>query len=217
MIRILRPDRRPRASRSATAVVGLLALAAALACNPGDEEDELLITLPASPNSGFVADEAPGCPRGDLLSLQEDRTVGSLVSVDIVLTDCDGSLQVSGVAFEIAFDPSAVEFLSCDPGDLLPPAQLIPGTPACTISGGNLLGTIAIGSQQSVRVGGSGSAIVVSVNFNLRGASVNSPVAFVNTDNLSSTGVWVTDPGTSAANIQNLGPAGYAGGRFLSN
>lgn len=217
MIRIMRPFRRPRASRSIPAVLGLLALAVALACNPGDEEEGLLLTLPTSPNSGFVPDAAPGCPRADLLSLQEDQTVGSLVSVHIVLTDCDGSLQVSGVAFEISFDQSAIEFLSCEPGDLLPAAQLIPGTPACIISGGNLLGTIAIGSQQSVRVGGNGTAIVASLNFNITGTAVNSPVAFVNTDNLSSTGIWVTDPATSAANRQNLGPAGYAGGQFLSN
>ena len=213
MMRAVYPPVHCRAARLAWTLAGILVLAGVISCNPGDDEG-LEIPLPTTSNVRFAADETPDCSRDDLLSLQQARAVGSLISVDLVLTDCDGSLAVSGVAFEIAFDQSVVDFLSCDAGDLFPSAQLVPGTPACTLSGANLLGTIAIGSQQSVRVGGNGTAAVVRLNFNVTAAGVNAPAIFVNTDDLSSTAIWQIDPQTGAANrrshIRRAGDAGLS-------
>lgn len=200
----------------AAILLALLLLPAAPACNTGDEEPELS-TAGLTANSRFVADATPDCPRADVLSLQLDSNVGSLVSLSLTLTNCASDLDVSGVAFEISYDPSVIDFLGCEAGGLFPQAQLIPGTPACTETAGNtILGTIAIGSQQSVKVGGTGIAEVMKLNFNIIGQGVDSQTDFVGTDNLASSGIWFTDPQTGVPQIQGLGAGGYAGGRFLS-
>lgn len=187
----------------------------------GATEDGVELPHPASSgvNANFLPGASTGCPRGDLLSLQKRSSNGSLVQVDVVLTDCDASLLLSGVAFEISYDDASLDFLGCTAGSLFPGGQLAPGTPTCTAGSGDLLGTIAIKLPNTVTVGGGsgGSADVVRLSFNVVRRGANSPVAFLGPDSLTGSSVFVLDAGTQQALVLALGAGGFAGGTFTSN
>jgi hypothetical protein len=67
------------------------------------------------------------------------------------------------------------------------PGGFIPGTPACTLSGGHDLGPIALTPPAFVNVGGNGRATVVRLTFNIVRNGVSSPISFVGTDSASGT------------------------------
>jgi hypothetical protein len=204
-----------RGARRAAILAACVVLAA---CNTGDEDVDLPAAVAGTtPNAGFTPAAGADCPIADQISMQLGRLVGSGVELEIVLTDCDGSLSVSGLAFEIDFDPAVANFVGCTAGSFFPSNQLLAGTPACTLSGGNVLGTITLRPPGFVKVGGSGRVTVVRVTFNLTQGGAASPVTFVGTDSSSGTALFFLDPSTQATTTHVLGAGAYQGGTFTSN
>jgi hypothetical protein len=200
-------------------LLGLVLCLVASGCNLGEDEE----TVPPGPtaikvNSGFVADQSADCARADLISLQTGTIAGSLVAVDIVLTDCDGSLPASGLNFEISYDPSVLSFIGCSAGSFLPQNQLAPGSPACEDPTriGNIVGTIGLTFPNFVTVGGSGRVTILQLTFNALKKGISSPIAFEFTDTNAGTQLWLIDT-TPTPTFYALGGSGYAGGTFVSN
>ena len=222
---MIRPTVRRRGPRRGLHLSGLLGGGAAIlvagmllvACHQQDGDDEGLPGISKGITAGFVADQSPACARADLVSLQRGATSGSLLGMDLVLTDCDASLAVTGIAFEIAFDAGVADLVGCAPGPLFPTGQLAPGTPECVETGSGVLGTISLVSPGSVRVGGAGYAAAVRLTFNVTRKGISSPITFLGPDAISSTAVFYIDPTTHSATSYQLGLAGYAGGTLISN
>jgi len=210
------PARRAAAA-AAAATFALLLLTAG--CNTGDPEDTLGTVVGTTATARFVAAEKnPGCARADLLSMQPGPSSGSTVNVNIVLTDCDASLTVSGVSFEVSFDPSEVDFIGCSPGTFFNASNLAPGTPVCKLSApGNLLGSIALATPVGVTVPAPGTATVVRMAFGVKKQGANSAATFVGIDSLTSTSVFLINSSGGNIVVYSLGPSGYAGGNFVSN
>jgi len=205
---------RARARVGAIAVFAIVFLAA---CTGHGEDEGDLPVVAQGINANFAAAKAPACSRADLLSLQKGSVSGSMISLDLTLTDCDASLAVTGVAFEINYDTAVVDLIGCSTGALFPSGQLAPGTPECKETGGGILGTISLVPSNAVRVGGAGMGVAVRLTFNLTRKGLNSPVTFTGVDSLNNTAVFYIDPATQAATSYSLGADGYAGGNFLSN
>ncbi len=204
--------------RGAIAGAVLLAVALVPGCNTGDEEVDLPSAIAGTtPNAVFTPAASADCPIADQVSLQLGRVVGSGVELEIVVTDCDASMSVSGLAFEISFDSTVANFVGCTAGSFFPGNQLLAGTPACTLSGGDVLGTITLTPPAFVKVGGSGRATVVRVTFNITQKGVTSPIGFVGTDSSSGTALFFLDPSTQATTTHILGGGAYPGGTLLSN
>jgi hypothetical protein len=180
------------------------------------EEDE----LPAGSsgiNASFQPDAQSGCPRADQLSLQPSSTSGSVVNLNVVVTDCDASMVLNGVNFEIAFDDSVVDFLGCTAGNVFPSNKRVPGTPACSVAAaGDLIGTIALQLPNSFQVSG-GQTVLMRLTFNMKQNGVASPIAFQTTDSLAGTSLFFADPVTQFATPYPLGAAMYAGGTLISH
>jgi hypothetical protein len=187
------------------------------ACAGGKGDDDDVSPISRGASGSFVAAQSPACPRADLLSLQPGQTAGSVVNVDLTLTDCDASIQLNGVGFELSFDDTVLDFVGCTAGPLLPSNQLAPGTPECVVSaGGTVLGVAALVLPSGVRVSG-GTGVAVRLTFAVTRGGVSSPVAFVSTDSLQGSSVFFADPLSQTAAVVPLGAGGYAGGTFVSN
>jgi hypothetical protein len=201
-------------------LAGVLMVLGSVGCNPGDEEATLATITTSLPNSTFTATASADCPRADLLSMQKANISGSGIQIDLVLTDCDSSMTVSGVSFEITFDPSVMNFIGCSPGTLFPQTDLAPGLPVCsTIGGGRVLGSIALAQPVGVTVPAApGNATVIRLTFNMTKKGVSAPAAFLPSglDTLSSTSVFLVDPSSASITVHILGAGGYAGGTFIS-
>ena len=182
----------------------------------GSGEDEVSPTGKGT-NTSFVAAQNPACARADLVSLQEASAVGSVVNVDIIVTDCDASLLLNGFNFEIPFDDTLVDFIGCNNGNLFPSAQLVPGTPACFANGGDLVGTIAMQLPASTRVPAAGQVTILRLTFSVRGRGVNSAADFAGKDSQGGTTLFFADQATQAPTFHVLGASGYSGGSFISN
>lgn len=198
-------------------LVAAALLAGLAGCNTGEFEDLPSQVAGTTVNASFTPDASPTCPRTDLVSMQAANIQGSALNIDIVVTDCDGSMNLSGLAFEVDFDSTAVKFVGCSARDLFPASQVLAGTPVCTISRGHVLGTISMTPPQFVNVGGSGTATAVRLTFNIIHKGVSSPLTFVGTDSASGTALFFLDPSTQATTIQVLGASGYAGGTLIGN
>ena len=186
-------------------------------CNTGELVPQPPTSVAATNiNSSFVADQSPDCPRADLLSIQPASTAGSLIAVNIVLTDCDGSLPSSGLGFEVSFDSSVISFLSCSAGSFFPKNQLAPQTPECVLSNGRVLGTIGLTPPSSVTMGGNGHKDIVQLAFNVIKKGVGTPIAFQSIDQDNGTALWLID-NTPTVTFHVLGASGYAGGTFIGN
>ncbi len=198
----------------------LLALGFLAGCGGAPEEEFDLGPVGRGVTADFAATQPSACSPGDppLLSLQKATVLGPVVNVDITLSDCDASLVVSGLNFELSFDDTVIDFLGCSAGTLFPAGQLVTGTPACAASGGNLIGTIALQPPNAVSVTG-GQASVIRLTFSLirRVAATGSPAAFIMPDSLPNTSLFFADPVTQVILQRALGGAGYAGGSFTSN
>jgi len=168
-------------------------------------------------NASFQPAAPASCARPDQLSLQPASTNGSVVNLNITATDCDASLLLNGVNFEIAFDDTAMDFLGCSAGGVFPSNRLAPGTPACIVaSAGDLIGTVALQLPNSFRISG-GQAILMRLTFNVRQKGISSPISFSATDSLAGTALFFADPVTQFATPYPLGAPMYAGGTLISN
>jgi hypothetical protein len=167
-------------------------------------------------NVVLVADQSPACVRGDLLSLQLGSTLGTTVGVDIMLTDCDASMLVTGVNFKVTYDDTVLDFVGCTKGSFFPSTKLAPGAPDCSASGGVVRGVIALQLPNSVRVAG-GAQDVLRLTFSASQGGISSHSAFTGADSLSGTAVYLADTATQTATVYPLGGTGYAGGTFTSN
>ncbi len=210
--------RKRRARLAGLRRVAIFALLPALAaCHLGDDEEDLPASITGSGlNVTFTAGQSPACPRADLLSIQPSTASGSLIAVDIVLTDCDGSLRASGLGFEVSFDGTQLSFINCSAGTFFPRNQLAPQTPECVVSGGRVLGTLGLTPPNSVVMGGSGQKDVIELSFTVLGKGISTPLTFQSTDLNSGTSLWLID-NTPTVTFHALGGAGYAGGTIVSN
>lgn len=144
----------------------LLTLGAVLslaACSSGaggsDDGDD---PLSSGLTSNFTGDASPTCPgTADTLSLRKVSAVGSSVAIGLAVTDCDASMGIYGVVFDITFDASMMECASsnpCSPGTLLS-QPLLTTTPQCTCdnTAGEILGVFskkAPGTNEPVAASG---------------------------------------------------------------
>lgn len=208
---------RPPTRRAALRAVVLALLPLMAACNVGDRETDLPAAIAGSgANVSFAAAQTPGCPRADLLSMQQAATSGSFISIDIVLTDCDGSLPSSGLGFEVSYDSSVLSFIGCSAGSFFPKSQLAPQTPQCSVSGGRVLGTLGLTPPNSVVMGGNGHKDVIQLTFGVLKNGVSTPLAFESTDMDSGTSLWRIE-NTPTVIFHVLGGGGYAGGTVVVN
>ena len=215
--RYLRPGS-PRTLAAALFGGGLLTLLPALtACNLGDRETDLpSLIVGSNANVTFAAGQPSACPRADLLSLQPSATSAAFISVDVVLTDCDGSLRASGLGFELSFNNNVLTFVGCTEGSFFPSSQLAPMTPECVANGGTILGTIGLTPPNSVVMGGSGTKDVLELTFSIQQSGMSTPLAFTSIDLSSGTSLWLID-NTPTVTYYTLGAAGYAGGTITIN
>jgi len=159
-----------------------LALATALtltACSGGGDSggnDEVSSGI----SGNFIADLTPICPNTamDTLSLRKVNALGRILTVGLQVTDCDSSLGIYGVNFDLRFDPSIMQCPSinpCSPGTLLT-SPLATTTPECTCDNGSgvLLGSFSKkypGTNDAISPGGSKDIVVVTFNVVKQGGS----------------------------------------------
>jgi len=201
--------------RAGLAVAFLAVAAAGAGCGKKAEKE----FPPASHgvNGSFTPSSAATCARPDQLSLQPASTNGSVVNINLTATDCDASMLLNGVNFELGFDDSILDFVGCSAAPIFPGNKLAPGTPACTIAAaGDLVGTVALQLPNSFRVSGGVSALV-RLTFSVKQKGVSSPINLLNTDSLSGTTLFFADPVTQFVTPYTLGGTAYAGGTIISN
>ena len=165
-------------------------------------------------SGNFTADVSPICPNSavDTLSLRKANVLGRIVTVGLQVTDCDSSLGVYGVNFDLRFNPAIVQCPSlnpCAPGTLLT-SPLATSTPQCTCDNqaGTLLGTFTKkfpGVNDVISPGGSKDIVVITLNVTDQGAS---RVDFAGTGSLNGSAL-VTLSNNSPQAIPGLN---YAGG-----
>ncbi|HEY3176042.1 MAG TPA: hypothetical protein VGK94_09840 [Candidatus Polarisedimenticolia bacterium] len=135
-------------------------LAACASGAGGSDEDSN--PLASGLTANFVGDASPVCPgNADTLSLRRVNAVGRNVAVGIAVTDCDASMGIYGVVFDVTFDPSIMQCASsnpCMPGTLLS-QPLLTSNPQCTCNNttGEILGVFtrkAPGTNESVAQSG---------------------------------------------------------------
>ena len=148
--------------------MGMLAAAMVLlaACSGGggggggDSNDPVTSGL----SGNFVADISTMCPSTatDTLALRKIIAVGKTVTIGIQVTDCDASLGIYGVNFDIHFDPTVMKCAGRNPcvaGTLLG-SPLATSAPQCVCDDttGELLGTFTKkypGTNETISPGGS--------------------------------------------------------------
>ncbi len=131
-------------------------------------------------SGNFLADLTPICPNTaiDTVSLRKINVLGRIVTVGIQATDCDSSLGVYGVNFDLRFDPSVVQCPSvnpCSPGTLLS-SPLATSNPECTCDNGAgvLLGSFSKkypGTNDAISPGGSKDIVVVTLHVVRQGST----------------------------------------------
>lgn len=149
-------------------VLGVL-LASACGGGGGGGSDDDAVSSGVTAN--FVADTVPSCPTtSDTLSLREVSTVGSTVTLGLEVSDCDSSMLVFGVTFDIAFDPRVMQCASANPcsaGTLLT-APLATSVPHCVCdnTSGELIGGFskaAPGTGDAITPGGSEDIVRIAM------------------------------------------------------
>jgi len=186
-----------------------------LACGGGKKTQSPPVS--SGINASFQPSGAATCTRPDQLSLQPSTATGSVVNINVMVTDCDASLLLNGVNVEIAYDDSVMDFIGCTAGTIFPSSKLAPGTPVCRVAvAGDLLATVALQLPNSFRVSG-GEAPLLRLTFNVRQKGIGTPITFLNTDSLSGTTLFLADPVTQFATPYTLGAAMYVGGTMVSN
>ncbi|MGH9867895.1 MAG: hypothetical protein ACREAA_07005 [Candidatus Polarisedimenticolia bacterium] len=131
-------------------------------------------------SGNFVADLSPVCPNTavDTLSLRKVNVLGRVVTVGMQVTDCDSSLGIYGVNFDLQFDPSIAQCPGvnpCSPGTLLS-SPLATSNPQCTCDNGTgkILGSftkVHPGVNDSISPGGSKDIVVITLHVMDQGAS----------------------------------------------
>lgn len=190
------------------------ALAALAACSGGGGDSGGSDSVTAGLSGNFAADVSPICPNtaNDTLSLHKINALGKILTIGLEVTDCDSSLGVYGVNFDIRFDPAIVQCPSVNPcgaGTLLT-QPLATSTPQCVCDNqaGQLLGTFTKkhpGTNDSIVPGGSKDIVQFTMNVVGQGAS---RVDMTGTGSLNGTALITLNAGTPAA-ISGLT---YAGG-----
>jgi len=163
--------------------------------------------------ANFVATTAPSCPGSpDSLSLRKHSVVGRIVTVGIQATDCNSSMGIFGVSFEVSFDPTIAQCAASNPctaGTVLssPLATPLPIC-VCDNTNGHLLGSFtraAPGGNETV------SGVEDIARFALEVRKLGSgDVDFLNTGSASGTAL-ITLSGTPVS----IGGLAYSGGEAL--
>jgi len=182
----------------------IAAMLIALAACGGGGDSSRKDPVKSSVTSNFVADSSPACPgSADGLSLRKVSALGASLDVGLQVTDCDGSLGIYGVNFEISFDTTVVECTSsnpCSAGTVLG-SPLLTSQPECTCnnSTGQILGTFskkAPGTNDTVGNGGNEDIVELSLRVKSSGLG---RMDFVSTDNINGTALVTLSGGTPVA------------------
>lgn len=201
-----------RAERAA----GAIALAVAMTCGCTPRDEDLLSSAGGGGTASFTPDQSAACPQVDALSLQPGPASGTVVTVNVTLSDCDGSIQLNGLNVELSFDDSIIDFVGCSRGTLFPQNQIVPGTPECMASSNEVLGTIALAPPNSVRVTG-GTSDILRLTFKVRRKGVASRILFQRADLLNGSSMFLADQSTQSVSVIALGTSVYSGGTFVSH
>ena len=163
--------------------------------------------------ANFVAASSPSCSSSpDGLSLRKASVVGRVVTIGIQATDCNSSMGVFGINFEVSFDPSVARCAASNPctaGTVLS-SPLASPQPVCVCdnAAGHLLGSFsrtAPGGNQTV----SGNEDVVRVALEVLQLG-SGEVDFLNTGSAGGTAL-ITLSGAPAP----IGGLSYSGGEVL--
>jgi len=178
-------------------------LVALVACGGGgDSGGKDPVT--SSISSNFVADSSPACPGSpDGLSMRKVSALGASLSVGLQVTDCDASMGIYGVNFEISFDPSVVQCASsnpCSAGSVLG-SPLLTTQPQCSCdnASGRILGAFskkAPGTNDTV--GGGGNEDIVQISLRLRSTGMGR-MDFVSPDSINGTALVTLSNGSPLA------------------
>ena len=164
--------------------------------------------------ANFVADGSPSCSGSpDGLSLRKHSVVGRIVTIGIQATDCNSSMGVFGVNFEIDFDPAIAQCAASNPctaGTFLS-APLATAQPVCLCdnTNGHLLGSFsrtAPGGNETV----SGNEDIARFALEVRQVG-SGDVDFLNTGNTGGTALISLSGGSPVA----IGGLAYSGGSAL--
>jgi len=205
---------RAAAMRAAVPVLILLVMAAQ-GCGTKPQED--FGNVSSGIRASFVPDAPAACARPDQLSLQSVSVNGSVVNLDLTVTDCDASMLLNGVDFELSFDDTAVDFLGCQASNLFPSNKRAPGTPACALAAaGDLVGTVALQLPNSFRAT-AGQAPLMRLTFSVKQKGSSTPIVFLRKDALNGSSLFFADPSTQVATPYTLGAAMYTGGTLIGN
>lgn len=167
-------------------------------------------------SSNFIADDSPACPAsGDALGMRKVSAKGRAVTIGLQVTDCDRSLGIFGVNFEISFDSSIATCDSsnpCSAGTLLnSPASL----PACLCDNatGRILGSYTnTGPGGNETVAASGQEDVVRIDLRVNTAGL-ARVEFLSTG--SKGGTALTTLTGSPASAVAIGGLAYVSGTVI--
>jgi len=201
------------ATRRGNALGAILILLAGCAGGGGDKSKSDDGGISSGLTANFVAAATPSCPgASDGLSLRRHSVVGRIVTIGIQATDCNSSMGVFGVNFEVSFDPSIVQCVASNPctaGTVLSSPLATP-QPVCVCDNvaGHLLGSFSRtspGGNESV----SGNEDVARFALEVRQAG-SGAVDFLNTGSAGGTAL-ITLSGSPVP----IGGLVYSGGQVL--
>jgi hypothetical protein len=134
---------------------GLLVAAGGLGCGGGSPSDVLL------PSLVEVTFDGPRAPEARSIVLELASASGRDVAVNVVAV---GLEEVTGVAFELDYDPALLEFVGSAPGVFFGPTAVARAA-VVEAAPGRLVGVSASPEQTQTR---SGSGTVLTLAFQLR-------------------------------------------------
>jgi len=177
-------------------------LVALVACGGGgDSGGKDPVT--SSISSNFVADSSPVCPGStDGLSMRKVSALGASLIVGLQVTDCDASMGIYGVNFEISFDPSVVQCASsnpCSAGTVLG-SPLLTSQPQCSCDNGagRILGTFSKKAPGTNDTVGGGNEDIVQLSMRMKSTGLGR-MDFVSTDNINGTALVTLSNGSPLA------------------
>lgn len=204
-------------------------------CRPGTALGAFLIPLAAFSGCGsrggddsggsgltasFVGDMTPACPgAGDSLTLRKASSMGRTVAVGLQVTDCNSSLGIFGVVFDITFDPMIMQCSGsnpCSAGSVLTP-PLLTSSPQCSCDNmsGEILGVfskVAPGTNDTIVPGGSRDIVEFTMIVTRAGQG---RVDLQTTGSINGTALVALDPNAPANPPAVIPGLVYAGGTVI--
>ncbi len=161
--------------------------------------------------ANFVADSSPSCSGSpDGLSLRRHSVVGRIVTIGIQATDCNSSMGVFAVNFEISFDPAIAQCAASNPctaGTVLT-SPVTPLVCVCDNAAGHLLGSFSRTGSGNDTVSGNEDIVRFALEVRQFGSG---DVDFLNAGSAGGTALISLSGGSPVA----IGGLAYSGGSAL--